>query len=395
MFSDPLFKKEDIEEIVKLIKEKKTSIKDGSGVIGEFERDFASFHKREYALAMNSGTAALHSALFALDLKPGSEVLLPAFGFHADVTPMISLGLKPVFCNVDKNTYNIDPEDIKNKFTENTKAIIVLHLFGHPADMNPILKLASKHNIRVIEDASHSFGAEYKGRKVGTFGDIACFSLQKSKAISAGEGGILITDSKEYLDRAILLGHPARKISGELSKFDGISLGFKYRPDPLAISLAKGSLGRINGLNQMRGEVWAYYDNLLKGVKGIILPYTSKDCKRGGYFGYRLKYDSEVMKISKISFLKELKKHTEIFFDESFLFLPKLKTNNVGILSFSELISSSKKEYTLDDSLSLTEDLISQMFYIDFPRRLSEENKKIISHDITMLKSLLSKYLKN
>jgi len=139
MFRGPLFTEKDLVDLLSFIKDKDFSIKDGSGIIEEFESSFGQYLNAKHALATNNGTSAIHSALFGLGLQKGDEVIVPCFGWHACISPMLQMGIRPVFCNIDQKTYNIDPDDAVKKITEKTKAIFVIHLFGHPADMDSIM----------------------------------------------------------------------------------------------------------------------------------------------------------------------------------------------------------------------------------------------------------------
>jgi len=179
----------------------------GEGPIAEFERQFAQLTGSSYALAMNSGTAALHSAYFALGVKPGTEVIVPGYTFFATAAPILQCGGRPVFCDVDPETLVADPDDVERRVTLRTRAICVVHLWGNPARMDRFVEIARRHNLGLIEDCSHAHGAVYRGRPVGSWGDIGCFSLQGPKAVSGGEGGIAVTDNPVLFDRMLALGH--------------------------------------------------------------------------------------------------------------------------------------------------------------------------------------------
>ncbi len=394
MFSSPIYTKKDIRNLALLVETGGISIKDGSGIIGEFEHNFASYHGRKYALATNSGTAALHSAFFALGLNKGNEVIIPAFGWHADVTPLLSLGLKPVFCNIDKKTFNLDPDDLVRRVNKRTRALLVVHLFGHPAEMYGIMRIAREKKLKVVEDCSHSFGATYRNRKVGTFGDISCFSLQKSKAVSAGEGGVLMTDDFEYYERSIILGHPGRKLSEKMRVYRGLSLGFKYRPHPLAIALANAHLKRLDKLNSMRKRVWDYMMKSLGDIEQIELPHTSAYCRRGGYYGYRVKYKAGMMSISKDEFLKELSRSTWLIHDENYFLLYAIPFTGSKAFSFHDINSSLITDDIDPDEYSRTTEVVKSLFVIEFPRTLSRSSKSILDHGITVLRKAIEKYRK-
>ena len=177
------------------------------GVVAELEDAFAAYHGVTHALTCSSGTAALHSAYFALGLEPGDEVIAPTFTFLSTVMPLFTLNAVPVLVDSEPYSGNIDPAAIEAAVTERTRAIVVVHLNGHPCDMAPIMAVARRRGLRVVEDCSHAHGAAYGNTLVGRFGDIAVWSLQGSKLVAAGQGGILLTDDTTLFERAVLFGH--------------------------------------------------------------------------------------------------------------------------------------------------------------------------------------------
>ena len=167
----------------------------------QFEREFAARMETKFALGVTSGTAALHCAVAALELGPGDEVILPAWTWHSCFNAVVLAGALPVFAEIDES-FNLDPNGIEKCITPNTKAIMVVHLQGNPADLDPILAIARKHRLRVLEDCAQSVGASYKGRPLGSIGDIGMYSLQMNKTITAGEGGAIVTSNPELFERA-------------------------------------------------------------------------------------------------------------------------------------------------------------------------------------------------
>ncbi|MBI5357975.1 DegT/DnrJ/EryC1/StrS family aminotransferase, partial [Candidatus Saccharibacteria bacterium] len=166
--------------------------------VAELEASWAEYCGTKYALAVNSGTAAIHCALFAAGVGEGDEVITTPFSFIATINPILMVGAKPVLADIEENSFNIDPSKIEGLITKNTKAIIVVHLYGQPANVDQISKIAKKHNIKIIEDACQAIGAEYRGKKAGNLGDLGCFSLYATKNIMCGEGGIVTTNDEEY-----------------------------------------------------------------------------------------------------------------------------------------------------------------------------------------------------
>src|SRR5262249_46950770 len=175
----------------------------GTDVTKEFEREFAAWHGMTYGLAHSSGTAALHGAMFGLGIQRGDEIICPSLTYWASCLPVYSLGGTVVFADVDPETLCLDPADVERRITPRTRAIVVVHYLGHPADMDRLIDVARRHRLRVVEDASHAHGALYKGKLVGTFGDVGAFSMMSGKSFAIGEGGMLLTNDREIYERAI------------------------------------------------------------------------------------------------------------------------------------------------------------------------------------------------
>ena len=204
------------------------SIADESGVISQLEQDFAKLHGMKYALAVSSGTMALYSAFFAIGLVPGDEVICTSYSYHATAAPLLHLGVRIVFCDVEIETGNIDVSKIEPLITSKTKAIVTNDQWGHPCDKDWVCGICKSYGLKYIEDCSHAHFAMYKGKYTGTFGDVSCFSLQGRKLLSGGEGGILMTNNQDIYERAVLLGHnlkrPAQSVKNELYKLSLIHI---------------------------------------------------------------------------------------------------------------------------------------------------------------------------
>jgi perosamine synthetase len=268
----------------------------GDGPIAEFEQRFSRLTGTEYALAMNSGTAALHSAYFAVGVKPGTEVIVPGYTFFSTAAPILQCGGRPVFCDIDPVTLLADADDVARRVTPRTRAICVVHLWGNPAPLDRFVDIARRHGVALIEDCSHAHGASYRGQSVGSWGDIGCFSLQGPKAVSGGEGGIAVTNDAVLFDRMLVLGHYGRLRQGQArSTFDTdyLSLGVKYRPHLYSILLALGSLSRLEELNRRRQRNYDILGEELAGCPAIQPIETTVHAKRGGFLEFILKYAPE------------------------------------------------------------------------------------------------------
>lgn len=239
-------------------------LRDGSvsthPVVRELEHDYEAFTGRRHALAHNNGTSALLAAFHALQLQPGDEVLVPTATFWASVLPMVWCGLVPVFCESETATLGIDPEDMRQKITPKTKAVVIVHLWGLPCKVPEIRRVCEECNLRIIEDASHAHGAAYLGQRCGTLGDISVFSLQGDKLAPAGEGGIFLTDNADYWESATCLGDIRRiiELRSPSRRFAATSMGIKTRIAPMSAALGRASLRKLPEYNRIRNgnHVW-------------------------------------------------------------------------------------------------------------------------------------------
>lgn len=235
----------------------------------EFEKSFAKFCNTKYAALTNSGTTAIHVALAALGIGKGDEVLVPDLTMMATFFAVLYLGAKPIPIDSESDTGNIDPALIERKITKRTKAIIVVHLFGHPVDMDPVMKIAKKYNLHVIEDAAEAHGALYKGKRVGGIGDIGCFSFYANKIITTGEGGGVTTNNKVLIERVTLLKNLA---FGAKQKLMHAGLGFKYQMTNLQAAVGAAQMTHANEILKKKRAMAVYYLKQLAGIPGIVLP---------------------------------------------------------------------------------------------------------------------------
>ena len=288
----------------------------GKGEMKKFEEEFANYIGTKHALAQNNGTSTLLAAYHAIGISEGDEVLLSTYTWHATATPILLLGAIPVFCDIDSSTLQIDPKDIERKITKKTKAIAVTHMWGNVVDLKSIKKICHDNNLKLIEDASHAHGSEYNGRKIGTFGDIACFSLQAAKAVAAGEAGIIVTNDDNYYDNILALGHYGRitrhKKTDTYDQLNDIGLGFKFRAHPLAMGLARVRLNKLDLLNDLRRKYFYNMDKIISGFDKFktISTYQNENIKRGGLIGYRILIDDGKFNVlNKTNLLKIFNEH--------------------------------------------------------------------------------------
>lgn len=309
----PIMASEEIKEVVELMMKNEISM---SPLVREFEGEFASYVRAKYALAQNNGTSTLHAAYFAVGIGPGDEVLTPAYSWHLQCIPILASHGIPIFCDIDPKTLTILPEDIEKKINKKTKAIVVLHTYGHPVQIDRIVEIAKKHNLPVIEDCSHAHGVTYKGKHVGTFGDIGCFSLQGSKVMVAGEGGVLVTNTKKYYERAILLGHYERINelgNPEYKKYaynypqPPACFGFKYRIHPLASAIARVQLKKLPKKLEILRENMRYLSNKLKKIHPVFESPPELPGVERVWLNYICYYDEDNAGVKRDIFIEALK----------------------------------------------------------------------------------------
>ena len=246
----------------------------------ELEETFAAMMRVQYAISLSNCTDALHLACILNGISEGDEVLCPSLTFAASANCIRYVGATPVFCDIEGlHSMNIDPAEIEKKITEKTKAIVVVHMAGFPADMDRIMGIAKKHNLKVIEDACHGPLSEYKGKKLGTIGDVGCFSFFSNKNISTGEGGMLITNNKELADRCRLLRSHGmttmsyQRASGHATSYDVVDLGYNFRMDDIRASIGVVQLKKLRTDLEKRVKVRQYYVEKLKDIDQIIIPF--------------------------------------------------------------------------------------------------------------------------
>ncbi len=243
--------------------------------IKQFEDKFSEYCGVNYGVSCSSGTAALHLALEAMGIGKGDEVIIPTFTMIASCNAIIYAGAKPVLVDSELKTWNIDIGKIEEKITNKTKAIMVVHTYGHPVDMDKLREISAKHNIQIIEDAAEAHGAEYKGRKVGSLGDVACFSFYANKIITTGEGGMIVTNNEKWAERVRLLkDHFFGKI-----RFLHQEVGYNYRLTNLQAAIGLAQLEKIDKYVSARRNNAKLYNKLLSNVKGITTPPEAKWAK--------------------------------------------------------------------------------------------------------------------
>jgi perosamine synthetase len=242
----------------------------------EFEEKIADYIKIRYAVAVNSGTSALHLIVRSLGIKEGDEVITTPFSFIASANCILFERAKPVFVDIDPRTLNIDVSRIEEKINKKTRAILAVDIFGHPADWDRLKEIAQKYNLKLIEDSCEAFGAEYKGKKTGVFADAACFAFYPNKQMTTGEGGMIVTNSKKIADLCRSMRNQGRDDTEWLQHG---RLGYNYRISDINCALGIAQMQRINEMFAKRQKVAEMYNERLKEIKEMELPCISPDVK--------------------------------------------------------------------------------------------------------------------
>ena len=377
-------------------------IKGKTGPIKKFEDLFSLFLKKQtkYQITFNSGTSALFAAYFALGLTDKDEVIGPALTYHAALSPLYILKANVVLVDIDPKTRCIDANKIEEKITVNTKAITVVHQWGHPADMDKVLEIAKKYNLKVIEDCSHAHGSEYKGKLCGTFGDVAVFSLQTNKAIFAGEGGILVTNNDNYYYRATLLGHYRDRSREEIKdeeykKYWVTGFGLKLRMSPFNAIVAKHSLLRFSKTIEQRHKCLNYFNNRLKEISYIEPVFIAPYVYMGAWYGFKPLYLKEKLNnISREKLIQILQKEgmeisdpsgpvlstQPLYYEKKSKMFPNLdkKSNNVSDTPNAKIIEENALSFPTFSNFKRDKKIIDQ--YINAMKKVQENVNNIVDN---------------
>lgn len=317
----------------------------------EFENKFAHYVGRKYGIATSSCTAALHLSFIALGLKKGDGVIVPNITWIATVAPLYWMGVKPIFADIEPDTWCIDPKDIERKITKKTKAIVVVDLYGHIPDMKKITAIAKKHKLKIVEDAAQAVGSEYYGKKAGSFGDISCFSFQGAKLLVTGEGGMLLTDNKKLAERARFYRHHCIDTkSGKM--FWNTDIGYQYKMSNLQAACGLAQLDRIEELLAKKRQIFFWYRKRLADIPGIQLNVERPNTKNN-YWMVTIVVDKSYH-LSKEELIKEFEKYniqTRPFFYPLSM-LPAIKDNSAKTPIAFDIAS---RAINLPSSLQLTE----------------------------------------
>ena len=278
----PYFDSEELEEIKKVLDSGWVS---QGPKVKELEDEIAEYLGVKYAIAVTNCTSALHLALLSIGVKRGDEILVADFTFPATGHAVLYCRAKPIFVDIDLKTYNVNPESIEEKITERTKAIIPVHTFGQPAEMDKIMEIAKDHNLKVIEDVACALGAKYKNKHAGTIGDVGCFSFHARKGITTGEGGMVVTNDKNLADKIrnlSVFGMTSawdREKSTEFIIPEFTAVGYNYKMSDITAAVGVAQLRKLDRIIERKRELAKYWDEKLQEMDFIEAPYVSKNVK--------------------------------------------------------------------------------------------------------------------
>ncbi len=353
----PQIGEEEVEAVVKVLRSGMLTSGLGAGpMVTAFEKSFAQFAGVKHAIAVNTGTAALHSAIVAVGINQGDEVILPSFTFVATAEAVVLAGGKPVFTDIDAETYNLSPSAAEKSITKKTKAILPVDLYGFSADMKPIREIAEKHELALIEDAAQAHGATCAGKPAGSFADAACWSLYASKNITAGEGGVITTNNDQIAETLRMI-----RTHGEKAKYASLILGYNYRMSEIQAAIGNVQLEKLPSFLAKRRQNAQQLTKILEKNSRLILPCESKDRKHCWYlYTARLKDGTESERNKIVDELRKKGVGAEVYYFNPVHQMPFYR-ENFGSAKLPETDKASKQVFSLPIHPGVT---VEQVDYI-------------------------------
>jgi perosamine synthetase len=350
----PQIGQEEIDAVVKVMRTRMLTSGLGAGpVVTQFEKAFAKFAEAKHAIAVNTGTAALHAAVAAARVKAGDEVILPSFTFVATAEAVVLAGGRPVFVDIDPETYNLSPDEVDKAITQRTKAIVPVDLYGLSADMKPIHEVANKHGLAVVEDAAQAHGTVYKGKSPGAFSDAACWSLYASKNMTTGEGGVVTTNDDKVAEVTRMV-----RTHGERAKYASEMLGCNYRMSEIQAAIGLVQLQRLSGFVAKRRANAERLTNILSESQRLCLPSEPEGGKHSWYLYTARVYRAETNERDKI--LDELHKKgigAEAYYVNPVHTMP-FYHSNFGTRKLPETEKAAKEVFSLPVHPCVTEEQV-------------------------------------
>lgn len=354
-FKKPYYSEGCLESILEMIKEGNLSIKSEKGILKETEGLISKLYNHKDLFILNNGTAALFSAFQLLNLKEDDEVIIPSFLWHACAAPLNFTKAKIRVCDISVDTLNIDENKLEKLINKNTKAILIVHLFGHPAPIDRVLDITKGKNIKIIEDCSHAFNQEYKGRLLGTYGDMACFSFQQSKLITGGEIGAILLNKQDNIENLLQLALPGRKST--------MSRGVKFRPHPLAVRLLNDQLNSLNDIQRVQSQLAGYIKEKLSKIKDIDF---HENTQNRSYFNLRF----SITGVDRGQIIEKIKGSTNLIQAEDYFIASEI--NFLNYLSCEDQIAS---------------DIRKNLMYCHIPKKDTRENMELLDQGLNIFLS--------
>jgi perosamine synthetase len=350
----PKIGEEEIEAVVKVMRSGMLTSGLGAGLkVTEFEKNYASFAGVKHAIAVNTGTAALHASILAAGVKPGDEVILPSFTFVATAEAVVMAGAKPVFADIDQQTYTLAPKEVKKAMTPKTKAVIPVDLYGLPADICPIREISGKKGIYIIEDCAQSHGATYKEKPAGAYADIACWSLYAAKNIGTGEGGVVTTDDDSLAEKTRMV-----RTHGEKVKYQSQMLGTNYRMTEIQAAIGVVQLSKLPTFFTKRSHNAARLTKNLEKSQKIMLPPKFEDRTSSWYlYTVRIKDATEQQRNKIIQEMHDKGIGAEAYYPTPVHQMPYYK-ENFGSFNLPETEKAAKQVLSLPIHPGVTDEQI-------------------------------------
>jgi dTDP-4-amino-4,6-dideoxygalactose transaminase len=303
--ADPCITEDDVAAVADAVRNKRLS---QGEYVKRFEEAFSSYLGTRHALAVMNGTAALHLALLSIGVGSGDEVILPSFTYVASSNCVLYVGARPIFVDIDPNTFNIDPSKVEKAISPKTKAIVVVHYAGQSANMDAISEIAQEHRLSIVEDAAEAHGAKCLNRMVGSIGSVGCFSFTPNKNMTTGEGGMVVTNDSIIAERIRLLRH-----QGQDYRYHHVAIGYNYRMTDIQAALGLSQLGQLDLMIRRKQEVARRYEELLSGIEAVQIPYVAEGISHT-YVFYTVKFLTMELRNRVMRYLGEEGVETRIAF---------------------------------------------------------------------------------
>ncbi len=350
----PKIGEEEIQAVDKVLRSGMLTSSLGAGpAVSEFEKNFAQLAGAKHAIAVNTGTAALHAAVMAVGVRQGDEVVLPSFTFVATAEAVALAGARPVFADIDPETYNLSPSAVEKAITKKTKAILPVDLYGFSADMEPLREIADKHGLALVEDAAQAHGLTYESKPAGSFSDIACWSMYASKNIMTGEGGVATTNN-DQLDETLRM----IRTHGEKAKYTSLILGTNYRMSEIQAAIGNVQLTRLNEFVAKRRRNAQRLTAILEKSSKLVLPYETKGRQHSWYlYTARLKDGTEIQRNALMAELKNKGIGAEAYYINPVHQMPFYR-ENFGSAQLPETEKAAKQVFSLPIHPAVTEEQV-------------------------------------